>query len=428
MEKNRIAVGLDIGTTKIVALIGQRNDLGKIEVISYGSAPSLGVQRGVVVNITQTIDSIKKAIHVAESEANYKINSVAVGIAGQHIRSLQHSDYVTREDAESVISDADLDRLTDNVHKLVMMPGEEIIHVLPQEYKVDGQGEIKEPRGMFGGRLEASFHIVVGQITSIRNIARCVKSSNLELHTVNLEPLASADAVLNQEEKEAGVVLIDIGGGTTDVAIFKDGIIRHTAVVPHGGNIITNDIKEGCSIIEKQAELLKIKFGSAWPGENKETEIVSIPGLRGRDPKEISLKNLSRIIHARCTEIINAVFTEIKNYGHDQTSKKLIAGVVITGGGSKLKHIKQLVEYLTGMDTRIGYPNEHLGSDSKDLVVSPMYSTGVGLVLKGFEYLDQNPEKFKSLVTTKDNSNLEDKSELSLLDRIGGWFTDENVN
>tara|TARA_B100000767_G_C19769035_1_gene539027 strand:- start:1150 stop:2577 length:1428 start_codon:yes stop_codon:yes gene_type:complete len=385
MEMNRIAVGLDIGTTKIVALIGRRNDLGKIEVIGHGSALSLGVQRGVVVNITQTIDSIQKAIQAAQSSSGIKINSVAVGIAGQHIRSLQHSDYVTREDAESVINDYDLDRLTDNVHKLVMMPGEEIIHVLPQEYKVDGQAEIKEPRGMFGGRLEATFHIVVGQITSIRNIARCVKSSNLELHTVNLEPLASADAVLSQEEKEAGVVLVDIGGGTTDVAIFKDGIIRHTAVVPHGGNIITNDIKEGCSIIEKQAELLKIKFGSAWPGENKETEIVSIPGLRGRDPKEISLKNLSRIIHARCTEIINAVFTEIKNYGHDQTSKKLIAGVVITGGGSQLKHIKQLVEYLTGMDTRIGYPNEHLASKEavdKELN-SPIYSTAVGLLMQG---------------------------------------------
>jgi cell division protein FtsA len=370
------------------------------------------------VNITQTIDSIQKAIQAAQSSSGIKINSVAVGIAGQHIRSLQHSDYVTREDPESVINDNDLDRLTDNVHKLVMMPGEEIIHVLPQEYKVDGQGEIKEPRGMFGGRLEATFHIVVGQITSIRNIARCVKSSNLELHTVNLEPLASADAVLSQEEKEAGVILVDIGGGTTDVAIFKDGIIRHTAVVPHGGNIITNDIKEGCSIIEKQAELLKIKFGSAWPGENKETEIVSIPGLRGRDPKEISLKNLSRIIHARCTEIINAVFTEIKNYGHDQTSKKLIAGVVITGGGSQLKHIKQLVEYLTGMDTRIGYPNEHLSSDSKDMVKSPMYSTGVGLVLKGFE------NKIKSNLNQINNDETEDDSTKEKSKSLIALFTD----
>jgi cell division protein FtsA len=384
MKTHRIAVGLDIGTTKIVALIGRHNEFGKIEIIGHGTAPSLGVQRGVVVNITQTIESIEKAVELAEQSAGLNIKSVAVGIAGQHIRSLQHSDYITREDAEEVIEDADLDRLTENVHKLAMMPGEEIIHVLPQEYKVDGQGDIKEPRGMYGGRLEASFHIVVGQLTSIKNIARCVKSANLDLHTVNLEPLASADAVLSQEEKEAGVVLVDIGGGTTDVAIFKDGIIRHTAVIPHGGNIITSDIKEGCAIIEKQAETLKVRFGSAWPGENKENEIVAIPGLRGRDPKEISLKNLSRIIHARCTEIINAVFTEIKNYGYDQPSKKLIAGVVITGGGSQLKHIKQLVEYLTGLDTRVGYPNEHLASlDATNPLNSPIYSTAVGLLMQG---------------------------------------------
>jgi cell division protein FtsA len=292
-------------------------------------------------------------------------------------------------DSEEVIDELDLERLTENVHKLAMMPGEEIIHVIPQEYKVDGQGDIKEPCGMYGARLEATFHIVVGQVTSIRNIARCVKSSDLELKALNLEPLASAKAVLSQEEKEAGVVLVDIGGGTTDIAIFKDGIIRHTAVIPYGGNIITNDIKEGCSIIEKQAEQLKVKFGSAWPGENKENEIVSIPGLRGRDPKEISLKTLSRIIHARTTEIINAVFTEVKNYGYDQPSRKLIAGVVITGGGSQLKHVKQLVEYLTGMDTRIGYPNEHLAALPLDHALnSPMYATAVGLLMKGLEGRD----------------------------------------
>jgi cell division protein FtsA len=229
----------------------------------------------------------------------------------------------------------------------------------------------------------------VGQVTSIRNIARCVKSADLELKAINLEPLASAEAVLSQEEKEAGVVLVDIGGGTTDIAIFKDGIIRHTAVIPYGGNIITNDIKEGCSIIEKQAEQLKVKFGSAWPGENKENEIVSIPGLRGRDPKEISLKTLSRIIHARTTEIVNAVFTEIKSYGYDQPTRKLIAGVVITGGGSQLKHVKQLVEYLTGMDTRIGFPNEHLATLPSDHALnSPMYATAVGLLMKGLDSRD----------------------------------------
>jgi cell division protein FtsA len=187
--------------------------------------------------------------------------------------------------------------------------------------------------------------------------------------------------VLSQEEKEAGVALIDIGGGTTDLAIFKDGIIRHTAVIPFGGGIITEDIKEGCSIIEKQAELLKMKFGSAWPGENKENEIVSIQGLRGREPKEISLKNLSKIIHARVVEIIEQVYVEIKNYGHDEQKKKLIAGIVLTGGGSQLKHLKQLVEYITGMDTRIGYPNEHLAGDSDAEIASPLYATAVGLLM-----------------------------------------------
>ena len=389
MNTPTIAVGLDIGTTKIAVLVGQLDSYLKLEILGYGTAPSLGVQRGVVVNITQTIESIKQAIEAAKLDCGFDITGVVVGIAGQHIRSLQHSDYITRVDSEEVIDELDLERLTENVHKLAMMPGEEIIHVIPQEYKVDGQGDIKEPCGMYGARLEATFHIVVGQVTSIRNIARCVKSSDLELKALNLEPLASAKAVLSQEEKEAGVVLVDIGGGTTDIAIFKDGIIRHTAVIPYGGNIITNDIKEGCSIIEKQAEQLKVKFGSAWPGENKENEIVSIPGLRGRDPKEISLKTLSRIIHARTTEIINAVFTEVKNYGYDQPSRKLIAGVVITGGGSQLKHVKQLVEYLTGMDTRIGYPNEHLAALPLDHALnSPMYATAVGLLMKGLEGRD----------------------------------------
>ena len=289
-----------------------------------------------------------------------------------------------------VIDEDDIDRLINQVHKLVMLPGEEIIHVLPQEFKVDGQAEIKEPVGMYGGRLEANFHVVVGQVSSIRNIGRCVKSAGLDLEGITLEPLASANAVLSFEEKEAGVALIDIGGGTTDLAVFKDGIIRHTAVIPFGGNVITDDIKEGCSIIEKQAELLKIKFGSAWPGENKENEIVSIPGLRGRDPKEITLKNLSKIIHARTVEIIEQVYLEIKNYGHEEQKKKLIGGIVLTGGGSQLKHIKQLVEYITGMDTRVGYPNEHLAGDTDKDVTIPLFATAVGLVLDGLKRFEKD--------------------------------------
>lgn len=390
MENTKYAVGLDIGTTKIVAMIGRENDYGKIEILGIGKSKSLGVHRGVVNNITQTIQSIQQAVQEAEAVSGLKILDCVVGIAGQHIRSLQHSDYITRPDSEEVINEDDLDKLCNQVYKLVMLPGEEIIHVLPQEYKIDGQAEIKEPMGMYGGRLEANFHVVVGQISSIRNIGRCVKSSGLELAGITLEPLAAANAVLSQEEKEAGVALIDIGGGTTDLAIFKDGIIRHTAVIPFGGGVVTEDIKEGCSIIEKQAELLKIKFGSAWPGENKENEIVSIPGLRGREPKEITLKNLSKIIHARVVEIVEQIYVEIKNYGHEDQKKKLIAGIVLTGGGSQLKHLKQLVEYITGMDTRIGYPNEHLAGDSDTDIASPVYATAVGLVMNALQQQKKN--------------------------------------
>ena len=401
MEQEKIAVGLDIGTTKIVTMLGIKNEYDKLEIIGVGKSKSQGVHRGVVNNITQTIQSIQAAAQEAEAISGKKIESVVVGIAGQHIRSLQHSDYITRTNADEVIDEADIERLKNQVFKLVMLPGEEIIHVLPQEYKVDGQAEIKEPIGMYGGRLEANFHVVVGQVSSIRNIMRCVKSAGLDFGGITLEPLASADAVLSQEEKEAGVALIDIGGGTTDLAIFKDGIIRHTAVIPFGGNVITEDIKEGCSIIEKQAELLKIKFGSAWPGENKDNEIVSIPGLRGRDPKEITLKNLSKIIHARVQEIIEQVYAEIKNYGHDEQKKKLIAGIVLTGGGSQLKHLKQLVEYITGMDTRIGYPNEHLAGDTDAATASPLFATAVGLVMNAAEnelkHLDETVDETEAV-------------------------------
>lgn len=408
-KQEQIAVGLDIGTTKIVAMIGKKNEFGKIEILGVGQAKSTGVQRGVVNNITKTIDSIQQAVEIAEQQSGFKIKEVMVGIAGQHIRSIQHSDYILRDNHEDVIDDNDIEHLVSQVQKLAMLPGEELIHVLPQEFIIDNHQETTEPIGMYGSRLESSFHVVVGQSLSIKNLGRCVKSSNVELSGITLEPIASSDAVLTSEEKEAGVALIDIGGGTTDLAIFKDGIIRHTAVIPFGGNIITEDIKEGCTIIEKQAELLKVKFGSAWPGENKDNEIVSIPGLRGGEPKEISLKNLSKIIHARVIEIINQVFLELQTYGYDSPKKKLIAGIVLTGGGSQLKHIKQLVEYVTGIDTRIGYPNEHLAGNSGEEFSSPIYATAVGLVIQDLK------NKKQSVVeeTIESNNKLTENNEVS---------------
>ena len=424
-ENKQFAVGLDIGTTKIVAMVGQKNKFNKVEIIGIGKSKSLGVHRGVVNNITQTIQSIQDAVNEAELKSSTEIKNVVVGIAGQHIRSIQHSDYITRKNPEEVINENDVEKLINQVYKLVMLPGEEIIHVLPQEFKVDGQAEIKEPVGMYGGRLEANFHVVVGQVSSIKNIGRCIKSADLKMEKITLEPIASSDAVLSDEEKEAGVALVDIGGGTTDLAIFKDGIIRHTSVIPFGGNVVTDDIKEGCSIIQKQAELLKIKFGSAWPGENKETEIVSIPGLRGHEPKEISLKTLSKIINARIVEIIEQVFLEIKNYGHDEQKKKLIAGIVITGGGSQLKHLKQLVEYITGMDTRIGYPNEHLAGDSDENQTSPVFSTAVGLLMTALNenfdtnelIFDNNSEEDEQETTSKNISNSEEIKRNTIFER-----------
>ena len=385
MDAPEIVVGLDIGTTKIACLVGRKTEHVKIEILGVGKAPSLGVTRGVVSNIEKTVQSIRAAVEEAEAKSGIEINVVNVGIAGQHIKSLQHRGMITRDTIDEEISQKDVDELIDDMYKLVMMPGEEIIHVLPQEYIVDREPGIKDPIGMSGVQLEANFHIITGQIAAAKNIFKCVNKAGLEVAELILEPLASSSAVLSEEEKEAGVALIDIGGGTTDIAIFHDGIIRHTAVIPFGGNVITEDIKEGCTIMHRQAELLKTKFGAALPQATQDNEIVCIPGLRGRDPKEISVKNLANIISARMSEIIEHIYFEIKNSGFD---KKLIGGIVVTGGGSQLKHINQLMEFTTGIDSRIGYPNEHLSANTNINVTSPLFATGVGLVAKGFEQFE----------------------------------------
>lgn len=379
---SEIVVGLDIGTTKIVAIVGRKNEHGKLEVLGMGKSESIGVSRGVVSNIDKTVQSIKAAVEDAENKSGVDIKVVNVGIAGQHIKSLQHRGIKVRHNVDDEIGQHDIDALVDDMYKLVMLPGEEIIHVLPQEYIIDNEQGIKDPIGMAGVRLEANFHIITGQIAAAKNIYKCVHKAGIEVADLILEPLASSEAVLSAEEKEAGVALVDIGGGTTDIAIFQDGIIRHTAVIPFGGNSITEDIKEGCGIIKNQAELLKVKFGSSLASESQENEIVSIPGLRGRAPKEISLKTLAQIIQARMEEIIEHIHYEIKNSGYEN---KLICGIVVTGGGSQLKHISQLIEYVTGMDVRIGYPNEHLAKGNTEEITSPLFATGVGLVIKGFE-------------------------------------------
>jgi cell division protein FtsA len=347
------------------------------------------VNRGVVVNIEQTVASIKSAIAIAADKANVDIGEVIVGIAGQHIKSMQHRGMITRQSLDDEVSQKDVDQLIDNMHRLVMNPGEEVIHVIPQEYIIDNESGIKNPIGHAGIRLEGNFHIITGQVSAVKNIFKCVNRAGLEIVDLHLEPLASADAVLSDEEKEAGIVLVDIGGGTTDVAVFYDGIIRHTAVIPFGGNIITEDIKEGCGIIKTQAEQLKVRFGSALAQENQENEIISIPGLSGRPPKEVSVKLLAQIIQARMEEILEFVSFEIKSSGYE---RKLSAGIVVTGGGSMLKHLQQLVMLTTGMDCRIGTPNRNLASADNELK-NPLYATGVGLVMKGIEKYERDAKR-----------------------------------
>ena len=427
MESSEIIVGLDIGTTKIAAIVGRRGEFGKIEILGYGKTESIGVKRGIVSNIENTVQSIRTAIEEAEQKSGADITYVNVGIAGQHIKSVQHRGSIIRESNEEEISQNGIDTLLNSMYNPNMIPGDEIIDVIPQEYIIDNEQGIRQPIGMLGNSLEANFHIIIGQTTAAKNIYKCVKKAGLEVVDLILEPIASSNATLSEEEKEAGVVLVDIGGGTTDIAIFQDGIIRHTAVIPLGGDIITEDVKEGCTIIRKHAEELKVKFGSALANENKDEEIVAIPGLRGRPPKEISLKNLASIVQARMEEIIEHIYYEIKNSGFE---KKMIAGIVLTGGGALLRHAAQLTEFMTGMDTRIGYPNEHLARDVPDDMASPMYSTGIGLVIEGLDRLEQQKEREARVITDpktekKKNKEKREKRPPSFLKKIQDFFEND---
>ncbi len=393
MENDKLIVGLDIGTTKICAIIGRKNEFGKLEVLGMGKSVSDGVERGIVTNIEKTVHAIEKAVEECANMAEVNIGEVIVGIAGQHIQSKIMHGSIMRQPTEDEITVEDVQRLTADMHNIVVPPGNSIIHVMPQDYTVDYEGGIKDPVGMSGNRLEADFHIITAQTTAIHNINKCVKRADLTSKQLILEPLASSLSVLSEEEKEAGVCLIDIGGGTTDIAIFYENIIRHTAVIPLGGNIITADIKEGCMLMHNQAELLKTKFGKPIAAEANPNEIVSIPGLKNRPPKEISIRNLASIIQARMEEIIEIVQNEIMQSGY---YKKLAGGIVLTGGGSQMQFISQLFEYMTGLDTRIGFPNEHLGKSVLEEVKSPMYATTVGLVLAGFKSLDMREEIYQN--------------------------------
>jgi cell division protein FtsA len=391
-----IIVGLDIGTTKIAAIAGRKNEFGKLEIIGFGRANSNGVKHGQVLNIDETIKAIKMALdNCYASNPNLDISEVYVGIAGHHIKSLQTRGDIVRHQNEEEISQKEIDQLIADQYKTYIPAGDQIIDVIPQEFTVDNFQNIPNPIGYGGVKVGANFHIITGDKNAIRNINRAVEKSGLRTKDLVLQPLASSSAVMGQEDLEAGVAIVDIGGGTTDLAVFYEGILKHTVVIPFGGENITNDIKTGLGVLKTQAEQMKVQFGSALSNEAKANAVITIPGLRGMPPKEISVKNLANIIQARMSEIMDFVTFHLKQVGLD--NKMLNGGIVLTGGGAQLKHLIQLTEYTTGLNARIGYPNEHLAPGHIEELAKPTYSTCIGLILKGYSDYEHNRKQFETM-------------------------------
>lgn len=390
-----IIVGLDIGTTKIACIAGRKNEYGKLEILGFGRANSNGVKHGQVLNIDETIKAIKAALDNCKlSNPDLEFNEVYVGIAGHHIKSLQTRGDIVRQDTGDEISQREIDQLIRDQYKTYIPAGDQIIDVIPQEFTVDNFQNIPNPIGFGGVKVGANFHIITGDRNAIKNINRAVEKSNLSTKDLVLQPLASSAAVMAQEDLEAGVAIVDIGGGTTDLAVFHEGILKHTAVIPFGGENITNDIKTGLGVLKTQAEQMKVQFGSALANEAKANAFITIPGLRGMPAKEISVKNLANIIQARMSEIMDFVTYHLKQVGLD--NRQLNGGIVLTGGGSQLKHLIHLTAYVTGLNARIGYPNEHLAAGHIDELAKPTYATCIGLILKGYDDYEHNRKQFEA--------------------------------
>lgn len=377
-----ILVGLDIGTTKICAIVGELTDDG-IDVIGIGSHPSKGLRKGVVVNIETTVQSIQRAIDEAEAMAGTEITHVYTGIAGGHIRSFGGRGVVALKDRE--VREADVARVIEQAKTVNIPVDREVIHVLPQEYIVDDQPGIREPLGMTGARLEAKVHIVTGAVASAQNIVKCANRAGLNVADIVLQPLASSEAVLTEEEKDLGVCLVDIGGGTTDIAIFQNGSIVHTAVIALGGNNLTNDIAVGLRTPMEQAERIKQKFGCALTSLVDKSETIEVPSVGGRDSRVMGRQILCEILEPRVEEIFQLVHHEVERNGF---SELLTSGVVITGGSTLLPGMTELAEEIMGVPVRRGVPRGIGGL--VDVVKSPVYATGVGLVVYGARHQDRS--------------------------------------
>lgn len=376
-EVERIVVGLDIGTTKVCAVVASVNDANQVNILGVGKAPSDGLNRGVVVNIDKTVNAIRTAVEQAQLASGIEVRAVNVGIAGDHIRSMRSKGVITISNRDNEITMNDVERLLEDCQRIALPADQQIIHVIPQEFIVDGQDGITDPIGMSGMRMEADVHVITGLVSAARNMYRCVERAGYVANDLILEPLASSYAVLDDEEREAGVVLVDIGGGTTDVAVFQDNTIRHTAVIAIAGQKVTDDIRIGLSVLEDQAEKLKREHGIAFANLVTTDEVITVPGIAGRPPKEIKKSVLANIIQARVEEILEIVAIEIERSGYrDQLS----AGVVITGGGALIKGICPLATEILGLDAKIGLPRGITGGLVSE-VQNPIYATGVGLVM-----------------------------------------------
>lgn len=402
MSKNRqpIIVGLDIGTTKVVAIAGRKNEFGKLEILGFGKSESNGVQHGMVLNIQQCVKSINLAMeNLMQSYPNLEINDVYVGIAGHHIKSLQtRGDRIltSSSDEDVIISQKDIEALISDQYKTCVAAGDEIIDIIPQEYTIDNIPEVRNPVGMPGVKIGANFHVVTGNISAIKNIRRCVTGAGMNTVDLVLQPIASAAAVITEEDLEAGVAIVDIGGGTTDIAVFHDGILMHTAVIPFAGCNVTEDIKKGLGVLKNQAEAMKVQFGSVLPAEANPDAYITIPGIRGLPSREIKVQNLASIIEARVAEIIEFVQFQLKQ---NNLHHKLHGGIILTGGGSMIKHVVQLTELKTGLNARIGRPNINLAGGQVAELGDPMYATAIGLILRGYDDFETG----KTINTTKGN-------------------------
>ena len=407
-RKGEIVTGLDIGTTKICVIVAEVTG-NEVEIVGCGISPSHGLKKGIVVNIDVTVESIRQAIEAAEAMAGVTLDSAFVGIAGSHIKGINSRGVIAISGKHQEVTQSDVDRVMEAAKAITLPADRRVIHAIPQEFIIDDQGGVKEPVGMSGGRLEAEVHIVTGAVASAENIVKCANGAGLEVRDIVLQPLASSEATLTTDEKDLGVILIDIGGGTSDIAVFVDGSIRHTAVLPLGGDYLTHDIAIGLRTPPQCAEEIKRQYGCALASLVGSEEVVEVPSVGGRKPRLLSRQMLCEIVQPRMEEIFTHAGLEVRRAGLMQ---QVAAGIVVTGGSSAMAGVPELAEQLFDLPVRLGIPSGVGGL--KEVVSSPMHATGVGLVLYGAAHLDQH--RF----TRTSERSLVDK----ILNRMRQWFSD----